>query len=433
MEFRNLTPLYAMAFSAVDVRGNEFHVAVMRVGYRLVRRSTFDSNNGLTHDCVLLEGDAALPIAMSDEYEGEEGRSSVKVESDLAPFKPKCDVLVRATSYAPGAQAAMSWPARLRVLDGETVVVDKALRVCGPRSFHKGWRGWRLGEPEPATHVPLRWEYAFGGSSLVAASAGSEQSDADASPLLNEVCFTNPLGAGWLEKRYLSLSSRPDVEHTSDVLKLPSTERRVREIRACQIEAWNAPVTTLDIADHKATNLDATQMTEVATRYGAIPVGLGPVGRAWSPRLARAGTYDASWLEHGWPYLPKDFDFRYWNGAPDDQKIAWPSSGFSFELANLARPEDSTSGFLRARMPGHRAITALRFETGAVAPIETRLDTVLIDTEEMTVSLTWRAVFPANPAVRVCEARFETDPTAPALRFDMSRSSDQKEESWPVT
>ena len=48
-------------------------------------------------------------------------------------------------------------------------------------------------------------------------------------------------------------------------------------------------------------------------------VGLGAVGRWWQPRLALAGTYDDSWKQTRWPGLPEDFDFGYWNCAPEDQ------------------------------------------------------------------------------------------------------------------
>ena len=49
-----------------------------------------------------MSGEEALGLQMADEYEGEDG-GSVKAESDLAPYKPKCDVLVRATARRPAA------------------------------------------------------------------------------------------------------------------------------------------------------------------------------------------------------------------------------------------------------------------------------------------------------------------------------------------
>ena len=50
-------------------------------------------------------------------------------------------------------------------------LLDKHLRFTGPRQFHHSLvGGWQLSEPQPATSVPLRWKYAFGGSSVGAQS-----------------------------------------------------------------------------------------------------------------------------------------------------------------------------------------------------------------------------------------------------------------------
>ncbi|WP_176000873.1 DUF2169 domain-containing protein [Burkholderia vietnamiensis] len=165
----------------------------------------------------------------------------------------------------------------------------------------------------------------------------------------------------------------------------------------------------------------------------ATPVGLGVVGRAWTPRLQFAGTYDETWHKTRWPYHPVDHDFHYWNGAPADQQIEWPAPGLAFELANLALPEHTRAGFLRARLPGHRALVALRFKSGEIVPLEMKLDTLSIDTEEMRVSATWRAVFPLQPAVRVCEARFELDRHAPLLRMAVPKTTSEPEDAWQTT
>ncbi|MBU9348410.1 DUF2169 domain-containing protein [Burkholderia multivorans] len=430
MDFRNLTPLHAMAFNAVDVPGNEIHVVALKAAYRLEPAQSRDAE-GDTHRCVLLSGDNAVPLAMADEYEGETGKSSVKWESDLAPFKPKCDVLVRATAYAPHGTPAQSWPTRLRVFDGRDMVVDKGLRVTGLRSFTKGWRGWKLGDPQPTTAVPIRWELAYGGSSSVTLIPNAK--DASAQLELNEVCFTNPLGRGWVEKRFLERASHKSVV-ASPCSALPVQPwPKITEIPAPQIELWDAPTARLDVVAHPMSSLDAKQMKEVAAAYGTTPAGLGIVGRAWTPRLQLAGTYDETWRTTRWPHHPLDHDFRYWNAAPADQQIAWPAPGLAFELANLASPEHTRAGFLRARLPGHRALVALRFSSGAIVPLPMKLDTLLIDTEEMLVSVTWRAVFPLQPAVRVCEARFEVDRHAPLLRIPKQEKVIEAEDTWQTT
>ncbi|OMW45527.1 DUF2169 family type VI secretion system accessory protein [Burkholderia pseudomallei] len=414
MEFRNLTPFATMAFDAVDVAGVEFHVVVLKAAYVMERNASSEPDDD-THNCVLQEGDAAVPLSMADEYEGAVSNSSVRSESDLAPFKPKCDVIIRATSFAPNGVPARWWHAHARVMDGDALVIDKRLRVLGPRTFIDGPHGRRVSVPGECVKVPVRWEYAYGGTSVVMHAANTSGKGNEL--LLNEVCFTNPLGCGWLEERYLKLVMDKDVLATPDVLSVPGDGSRVAQFRAPQIEAWDQPTTLLDVVKHAESRLDAQQMAVVATSYQMMPAGLGVIGRAWTPRLQRAGTYDEAWLETRWPHLPADFDFGYWNGAPDDQQIPWPKPGAAFELANLARSEDTRSGLLKIRLPQHRAIVAQHYLGGRVEPVEMQLDTIFFDTDEMKVSLTWRATFPPQPDVRICEARFETDPSAPLLRL----------------
>jgi hypothetical protein len=128
--------------------------------------------------------------------------------------------------------------------------------------------------------------------------------------LLNQVCFSNPVGCGWIDQRH----DRFFDEQGQRILTL---------LRAPQIEPPEAPITALVMAQNPEGDLDARAMTEVAASYPHAPVGFGVVGRAWAPRLIRAGTYDQAWLDQRWPNLPKDFDFGYWNEAPEDQQIPY--------------------------------------------------------------------------------------------------------------
>ncbi|MFO7228729.1 DUF2169 domain-containing protein, partial [Pseudomonas aeruginosa] len=69
--------------------------------------------------------------------------------------------------------------------------------------------------------------------------------------LLNEVCFSNPLGCGWLEHRHEKLH----YQQTGDMLvRLP----------APQIEALDEPIERLLRPRHPAGPLDAPAMAEVA-------------------------------------------------------------------------------------------------------------------------------------------------------------------------
>ena len=87
------------------------------------------------------------------------------------------------------------------------------------------------------------------------------------------------------------------------------------------------------------------------------------MGQSWQPRLAKAGTYDQRWLDTRHPGLPKDFDFSYWNGAPEDQQIPYPAPGLRFELKGL-HPQGVISG----QIPAHQAVVLLRMVDGALVP-----------------------------------------------------------------
>lgn len=442
MEFRNLTPFDALCFSALGMDDQEYPVLVMKVGYRLL---PIDGHPGQFRAKVLDED--PLPLCTADSYYGEEGASCVCEESDLAPFKPRCDVIVVGNAYAPQGQPTTTWTAGLRIsapvarptrIDvplptplspGERLteyqlvewqaarqeafkqqanapsrhyLLDKHLRFTGPRQFSQSlFGGWQLTKPQPATSVPLRWEYAFGGTSVV--PNPEHAVDTDTPPyLLNEVCYSNPLGRGWIEKRQEDLGYHLD--------------RPLRELPAPQIEPIDKPVWRLDRVKHPEGELNAHGMAQVAASYNNQPAGFGIVGRAWAPRLSLAGSYDETWQRERWPGLPRDFDFAYWNGAPIDQQIEFPPPVFRLELFNLTDPSLTPEGSLCVELPGHRAFVLMRLHNGAMLPLPMLTDTLRIDTEAMTLALTHRISLPNHLGIRVLEARFETDPTAPLIK-----------------
>lgn len=409
MELRNLTPFHALSFDGTDTDDQRFHVVVMRVGYRLVPSGARPPE--MTHRAVLQEGDDAVPLCMEDVYFGAPHESGVREESDLAQYKPRCDVLVRATAHPPGPEPATHWHVRVRVTcpgspaeraaegtappesePARKVLLDKTLAVHGPRWFVKGPSGWTATEPEATRAVPVRWDHAFGGRSRVEAhDLGT--------PVLHEVCFLNPLGSGWLEERYLE-ALRDNGDPVPDRIPAP------------QIEYPDDPVTAPRITRQPGGDIDAHAMAEVAADYIHRPAGLGPLGRAWTPRLQRAGTYDVTWQEERWPKSPLDFDPLYWNAAPDDQQIDYPPPDARIELFQL-----TPDGYLSVELPGHRALVLWRCDDGTLLPAKMDIDTLTIDAEASTLDVVWRALLPADVGVRVAEARFEIDPQAPLLVF----------------
>jgi hypothetical protein len=441
MEFRNLTPFDVMCFSALAPDGQEHPVIAMKVGYRL---EPIENQPG--HCRAIVIDEDPLRLCTADTYHGEPGFSSVLEESDLAPFKPRCDVIVVGHSHAPAGRPALTWEAGLRITSTRPrielpdpappkrapgvcltaaelqehqanildvrrrnreqrtpiVLLDKTLRFTGPREFHHNFFGWHLTDPELATRVPLRWEHAFGGVSQFANPEYGHNPDASEF-LLNEVCFSNPLGSGWLEHRH-------------EKLHYEQTGEKLASLPAPQIEHLDDPIERLLRSRHPAGPLNAAAMAEVAASYDCRPAGFGIVGRAWAPRLALAGTYDESWEHNHWPGLPQDFNFGYWNGAPVDQQVLFPTPDARVALFNLIDPSLSLDGRCEVQLPGHRPFVLMRMTSGVMLPLPMLTDTLHIDTDAMTLSMTHRISLPNSLDIRVLEARFETNPDAPIIR-----------------
>ncbi|MFE8645579.1 DUF2169 domain-containing protein [Sphingomonas sp. NCPPB 2930] len=439
-EVRNHTRYPSQYFQMLDARDALFHVMVSRTTYDLRPADTAQTVAASAPDSQQLldaqEADAQTPLCEADEYlafyepasEGAaaerhapaqalpstdaEGLSlrSVYQESDFAPFKPRCDLLIvnaRAWSPTVGTVATVTgrwseadrrpsacWPAgaQLRRADGQ-LLWRKVINVTGPRSLTAGVLGWKLSEPEPATSVPIRWELAFGGTNqwwptwpLQPWTPPDDKTDVP----LDFHCTTNPAGTGW--------ATAPWRNAVMD---------RVRRLRAPQLEALDKPFG----AHHAnaATRAAGRQPGKAGDAYSAI--GLGPVGRWWLPRRASAGTYDAAWRESRWPRLPVDFDFGYWNCAPADQQIDHPVGGEWMTLVNL-----TPAGQTALRLPAPDLHLRVRLRAGPVFVLPMRIDTVLLDLAAMTLTLVHRRCVAAGPdsEVRVLELGTGTGGDRPA-------------------
>ncbi|WP_127960404.1 DUF2169 family type VI secretion system accessory protein [Serratia microhaemolytica] len=396
MEFRNLTPFATLCYKMLDNADQEHQVVVMQVSYSLQPQGA-----GVYH--AQLQDQPATPLCLQDTYRGALNTSSVLRESDLAPYKPACDVIVNGTAIAPGGKPSTQFAVNLQLSSAtQGVLLEKTLTVSGARQFQREAldKPWQLTEPEPLTHLPLDYRYAFGGECRIDADSDAAERlasecylnetqrrahpDFPQAPLAHWVCEHNPLGQGFLAPAYAE---------ASQLLSWP----------APHIEASHAPLT----AEMFAQQHEHTGNPPPA----CLPQGFGTVGRAWLPRRTLAGTYDDTWLAERHPYLPGDFNFSYWNGAPADQQIAFPPADLTLQLTNMT-PE----GLLHTTLPGHRALVLLRLHNGAFFPQLMPLDTLIIDTDQRQLHLTYRLLLPVTEDIRVLEARFEVNPHAPLLR-----------------
>jgi hypothetical protein len=119
------------------------------------------------------------------------------------------------------------------------------------------------------------------------------------------------------------------------------------------------------------------------------PMSLGPIGRGWLPRLKYAGTYDQHWLDNQFPFLPTDFDNAYYQSAPPDQQIAYPTGGEEVTMVNLTRAGHTAFKLPEIEVP----VTFFRkksenHSTSAV------IDTIVLEPDKGLFTMLWRTNIP---------------------------------------
>jgi len=322
MELVNGSQLAAAYTVATDKTGRESLV--------LVAKGTFAIPGQPDARPHLLE--EQVPLVMSDEFTGDAVTSAPLYESDFAPFKPRCDVILNGSCYAPGLEPTTSVVVGFRV-----GTLTKSFRVVGRRVWHDGLLSVSATSPEPFTVLPISYNTAFGGIDTP-----------DGSPDAQVWFPFNHAGVGYHPKSDASrVAGRP----------LPNTEER------------DVPVVRPD-GEYK-------------------PMAFGPVGRSWRPRVACAGTYDQDWVNDRAPFLPDDFDERYFQCAPVDQQTDYLRGGEEVVLVNLTRKE--RTAFILPEMP-------TRFEVYYKNEDWVRLfgvtDTLVLEPDQGRFTLTSRARLP---------------------------------------
>lgn len=435
MKTRNLTPFDVLFYSALTKNDERIHVIAMRTDFRLIPiDGKVESKN---FKAVVIDKN---PPALCVEDQYWEDTSEVKRESDLAPYKPKVDVLVHGTAQAPAGKPLTVLTVGLRVTssaqqktdgiaDAGQALLNKTLKVSGAGLFSKKQKKtqhatdasvagaqeepalWQQEGFEQITRLPLRYAYTYGGECKIANPEAEDERkrllenlgetvrlnerqrsahpESPSAPLAHTYEPLNPIGKGFVQTWFLKATQ-------DAVVPIPQI---TYPDQFWSKEAIDALLQACDNNDQK----------HLLRR----PAGFGVVGRAWQPRIDKAGTYDDAWQETRHPYLPEDFDFAYWNGAPEDQQIEELPVDAHIELTHM-----NESGKIAFDLPGHRAFLMLRYESGAIIPRSMRIDTCIIDAEARTVSLVWRGFVSDDEAVRVLEARYETNINAPLLKFE---------------
>lgn len=287
------------------------------------------------------EGRQVLVVVVKGTYEiRPDGRCRLAVpqippvEADISLGEPGESSIVDETDYAtfkPKTDILLKGNAyapggkRTEVVDVQMTVgpVTKAVRVFGDRIWKPGLAvGFEVSAPIPFTKMPLIYERAFGGR--------------DHPP--------NPVGRGFHRPGAADVAGSllPNLENPKALLKNP----------------YESPG----------------------------PACFGPVGRNWEPRVGHAGTYDEAWKEKRFPFLPEDFDDRYFQAAPADQ-VAGPLQGGEKVVLKNVTPE----GSLEFTLPKPDIAAQVIGLDDVDEQLPAVLDTVVLEPELRRVSLVWRS------------------------------------------
>jgi hypothetical protein len=269
------------------------------------------------------------PIRPADEHRGEPDSSSIEHEAELLPPKPATDAFLVGSARAqrPGTR---TMEVRFRVGTREKTAV-----VVGNRHWVSHLGTAAASEAEPFESMPLVWEHAYGGEDTTPEDPKHHGGEP-----------RNPVGRGFRAAR-----SQAPWEGTP----LPNI----------------------------------LQPGETYTQIGqtATPVGFGPIGRHWYPRVTWAGTYDEEWMQERMPLLPLDFDERFHQAAPPD--LVMPGHIGPGEWVDV---EGCTpNGRVFFQLPEFRPLATVQVH-GRTHELPLPCNTVAVDTDRMRLVLLWKGM-----------------------------------------
>jgi hypothetical protein len=118
-------------------------------------------------------------------------------------------------------------------------------------------------------------------------------------------------------------------------------------------------------------------------------MSFGPIGRNWTPRPKYAGTYDQDWIDNVFPFLPSDFQDRYYQCAPEDQQCEYLGGGEEVVLRNLT-PE----GYISFKLPLVDVPVTFYLKSYEEKEVAAVCDTLMIEPDLGRFTMVWRASLP---------------------------------------
>lgn len=331
MNFTNATKMLASYTLGMNPDGKESIVVVVKGTFTIPPKGE-----------ISRLADKQFPFVEADQFTGEPGVSAILYESDYAPIKPRCDVILNGSAYSNNNR----WVRELQV-GFQLKSINKSFRVIGNRLWKQNMVSFYPSDPEPFIKIPLSYDIAFGG--IDTASTKPDQ---------QKFFTSNPAGKGFFDNNnYALMEGKP----------LPNTEE------------FNNPIRKPN-GSYK-------------------PMAFGVVGRGWYPRYTLAGTYDQNWLDNEFPFLPKDFNPAYYQSAPADQQTDYLKGGETVTLKNLT-PEGLTS----FNIPQIEVPVLYQYKDNTEKEVQAVIDTVYIEPDQNRFIIIWRSSMPLKKNIFEFEA-----------------------------
>lgn len=268
-----------------------------------------------------------MPPTLADEYVDDPATSSVKYASEMHLGKTGTDVLLIGSAWAPDKRPLTRMQVGLAAGGRQKVILVSGDRV---------WRDGQPSAPTPFESMPLVWERAFGGVHRDGDTVKAEE--------------RNPVGCGFAGGR-----SARDMEG----LLVPNLEDPAAPLH---------------------------QIGQVST-----PACFAPIAPSWLPRRTFAGTYDERWQRERAPYLPDDFDPRFFQCAvPEFAFDRYLQPGEPVQAVGVS--PDGPIAFTVP--PSHLSVTVT--VAGATQTPPVNLETIVIEPDHNRACFTWRAVVPCD-------------------------------------
>ena len=269
----------------------------------------------------------------ADTFTGEPGFSAPVYETDYAPRKLRCDVLLNGSAYAPDGRPVDRVTVSFRV-----GTMRKSFDVVGDRVWQVIALSIGASAPKPFTKLPISYDRAFG---------GVDKSKGD--PATFRWYPTNHAGVGWhdyLDTKFVDGSPVPNTEETGSRF--------------------------------------GSRMGLIGRWLLVRSAGRGSPDRNGGEPTTRIGSTTR------FPDCRKDFDERDFQASPEDQQTNYLTGGEEVELVNLTARGRTSFSIPRSDVPVRYES---RREVKEAMPV---LDTMILEPDLGRYSLVWRSQYPLH-------------------------------------